>query len=88
VGIASNLDQVLNMDYIERIGAGALVRADRARVTTVRDATRWAVDDPQARERARAMALLGTTTRAEAQFPAAIRLLLDAAPWTVAKLTM
>jgi UDP:flavonoid glycosyltransferase YjiC (YdhE family) len=87
IGIASNLDQLLNMDYIERASAGTLVRADRARVTTVRNATRWAIDDPQARERARAMALLGTTTRPEVQFPAAIRLLIDAAPWTVAKPT-
>lgn len=87
VGIASNLDQLLNMDYIERFGAGTLVRADRARAKTIREATRRAIDDAQLPERARCVAALSTTTRPEVQLPAAIRFLLDAVPRTVAKLT-
>jgi UDP:flavonoid glycosyltransferase YjiC (YdhE family) len=84
VGIASNLDQFLNMDYIERFGAGTLVRADRARAETIREATRRAIDDEQLRERARCVAALATKTRPEMQLPAAIRFVLDAVPLTVA----
>src|SRR6185437_2086988 len=29
IGITSNLDQLLNMGYVDRFGAGALIRADR-----------------------------------------------------------
>lgn len=38
LGIAGNLDQLLNMQAIERSGAGALVRADRATVRRLRHA--------------------------------------------------
>jgi UDP:flavonoid glycosyltransferase YjiC (YdhE family) len=85
VGIASNLDQYLNMDYIERFGAGKLIRSDRASVTTVRQSTRHAIEDPRQRERARAAAALAKTTRPEVEFPSAIRALLDAAPQEFAK---
>jgi UDP:flavonoid glycosyltransferase YjiC (YdhE family) len=77
VGIASNLDQLLNMDYIERFGAGVLERADRARANRIREATRRAIDDPQLRARARFAGTLATATRAEVQLPAAVRSLLD-----------
>jgi UDP:flavonoid glycosyltransferase YjiC (YdhE family) len=76
VGIAGNLDQLLNMDYIERFGAGTLVRADRALAKTIREATRRAIDDARLRERAGCVAALATTTRPEMQLPAAIRFLL------------
>jgi UDP:flavonoid glycosyltransferase YjiC (YdhE family) len=82
IGIASNLDQLLNMDYIERFGAGALVRADRAQVKTIREATRHAIDDAQQRERARSVAALAAINRPEVQLPAAVRFLLDAVPRT------
>jgi UDP:flavonoid glycosyltransferase YjiC (YdhE family) len=88
VGIVGNLDQLLNMDYIERAGAGTLVRADRARMNTIREATRRVIDDAQLRERASCVAALAATTRPEMQLPAAIRFLLEAAPRTVAKLTI
>jgi UDP:flavonoid glycosyltransferase YjiC (YdhE family) len=87
VGIGSNLDQLLNMDYIERFGAGTLVRADRARVKTIREATERAIDDVQQRDRARSAAALAATTRPELELPAAVRFLLDAAPRTAAKVT-
>ena len=79
VGLASNLDQFLNMDYVERFGAGILIRGDRANKITVRDSTRRAIDDQRIRERARAMAGLAEITRPETEFPFAIRLLLGAA---------
>jgi UDP:flavonoid glycosyltransferase YjiC (YdhE family) len=82
IGIASNLDQLLNMDYIERFGAGTLVRADRAQAKTIREATQRAIDDAQQRERARGVAALATMTRSEMQLPAAVRFLLDEVPRT------
>lgn len=78
IGIASNLDQYLNMDYIERFGAGKLIRSDMADIGTVRNATRRAIDDPRFRERARTVAMSAKTTRPELAFPAAIHVLLDA----------
>jgi UDP:flavonoid glycosyltransferase YjiC (YdhE family) len=86
VGIPNNLDQYLNMHYIERFGAGKLIRSDRASATTIRQATRRAMDDPPQRERARAAATLAKTTRPEVEFPSAIRVLLDASPQRFAKL--
>src|SRR6266540_3189826 len=86
VGIPSNLDQYLNMHYIERFGAGKLVRSDRASATTIRQATLHAMDDPRQRECARAAAALAKTIRPEVEFPFAIRVLLDASPPRFAKL--
>jgi UDP:flavonoid glycosyltransferase YjiC (YdhE family) len=86
VGIASNLDQYLNMDYIERFGAGTLIRSDQASTTTVYDSTRRAIDDPRFRDRAGAVAEFAKTTRPELEFPSVIRLFLDAAPHTLAEL--
>jgi UDP:flavonoid glycosyltransferase YjiC (YdhE family) len=79
VGIATNLDQYLNMGYIERYGAGILLRSDRARAASVREATRRAVHDAGMRNRARAIAELAGQTRAETEFPGALGSLLDRA---------
>jgi UDP:flavonoid glycosyltransferase YjiC (YdhE family) len=87
VGIASNLDQMLNMDYIERFGAGTLVRADRARATMIREATQRAIDDAQLRERANCIATLANATRSEMQLPAAIRSLREEVPRIVTTTT-
>jgi UDP:flavonoid glycosyltransferase YjiC (YdhE family) len=87
IGIASNLDQYLNMDYIERFGAGTLIRADRARAKTVFEAARRAIEDSHLCERARAVAVLATTARPEVRFPAAIRVFLDDVPRTAMKPT-
>ena len=73
VGIASNLDQYLNMDYIERFGGGMLIRSDRANVATIRQSTRRALEDHRQRERAGAAAALAKRTRPEVEFPSAIR---------------
>jgi UDP:flavonoid glycosyltransferase YjiC (YdhE family) len=86
IGIASNLDQYLNMDYIERFGAGKLIRSDLVRSDALRDATLRAIDDPGLRERARRVAALVKATRPESEFPSAIRSLLDAMPQTTEKL--
>jgi len=85
VGIPSNLDQYLNMDYVERFGAGTLIRSDRANVATIRQSTRRAFEDPRQRERAGAAAALAKGTRPEVEFPAAIRGLLDASPQRLAR---
>jgi UDP:flavonoid glycosyltransferase YjiC (YdhE family) len=85
VGIPSNLDQYLNMHYIERFGAGKLIRSDRASVTTIRQLAQRALEDPRQRERASAAAALAKATRPEVEFPSAIRALLDASPQRFAK---
>ncbi len=72
VGIASNLDQFLNMAYIEHFGAGTLLRADRTHATEVREATRRAVEDAAMRARAGAVGALAAGCSAEAAFAAAI----------------
>ena len=87
VGIAHNLDQYLNMHYIERFGAGTLLRADRTRADAVRNATRRAMEDPHMRERAGAIAALAAGIQSDIEFPVAIRLLLDSEPQSPAKLT-
>lgn len=85
VGIPSNLDQYLNMNYVERFGAGTLIRGDRASVTTIRQSTRRALEDPRQRERGSAAAALAKATRPDVEFPYAIRALLDEAPQELAK---
>jgi UDP:flavonoid glycosyltransferase YjiC (YdhE family) len=85
IGIASNLDQYLNMHYIERFGAGKLIRSDRASVAIIRESTQRAIDDLRQRERASAAAELAKATRPDVEFPRAIRALLDAAPQRFAK---
>lgn len=77
VGIASNLDQYLNMDYIERFGAGVLLRADRAGAAVIRAATRRVLEDRMTSRKAAVVASLAAATRASTAFPAAIRELLD-----------
>lgn len=53
LGIASNLDQFLNMDGILRTGAGALLRADRLKLADIRSTARRLLDTPHARDAAR-----------------------------------
>jgi UDP:flavonoid glycosyltransferase YjiC (YdhE family) len=88
IGIASNLDQYLNMHYIERFGAGTLLRADRTRADAVRSATRRAIEDTRMRDRAGAVAALATRTRPKFEFPSALRRLLDSIPQSTATVTM
>jgi UDP:flavonoid glycosyltransferase YjiC (YdhE family) len=80
IGIASNLDQFLNMDYIERFGAGTLLRADSVTAHALRDVARAIIDSQRVRKQAEAAASLLTAVRPEAQFPTAIRNLSDAVP--------
>jgi UDP:flavonoid glycosyltransferase YjiC (YdhE family) len=44
LGIASNMDQYLNMQCIERFGAGRVLRADQARAASIRAAIREILD--------------------------------------------
>ncbi|WP_122525251.1 glycosyltransferase [Mycobacterium attenuatum] len=56
VGIASNLDQHLNMEALERAGAGMLLRTERINGARVADAVRHALADPGYRQAARRLA--------------------------------
>lgn len=46
VGLAENMDQHLNMEPVHRLGAGILVRSDRATPRAIRDAASRVLDDP------------------------------------------
>lgn len=52
VGIASNFDQYLAMDAMERAGAGILLRAGTLRASDVKQAVSRALEDPALRARA------------------------------------
>ncbi|ARG60819.1 glycosyl transferase family 1 [Mycobacterium kansasii] len=52
VGIASNLDQHLNMEALERAGAGMLLRTERLSRRRVADAVQQALGDPGYRQAA------------------------------------
>lgn len=56
LGIASNMDQFLNMGAIERFGAGILLRADRAHPDRLRAAVRALLTDARHAARARILA--------------------------------
>ena len=79
VGLASNLDQHLNMGYVQRAGAGILLRADRVDAAAVRDAVACALSDPGFRAAARAAGHALAVPRVEVEFPAAMRQLIAAA---------
>lgn len=85
VGIASNLDQYLNMGYVERFGAGRLVRADRADPVTLREAALQVIESSDIRAQARRAAALAAGTRVELEFPRAIEALLATARRTGAR---
>jgi len=73
IGIANNLDQFLNMDYVERFGAGSLLGADRLTVKRLRAGAETAIGDTEPTRRARSLAAFARNTRPEVAFPDAIR---------------
>ena len=76
IGIASNLDQFLNMHYVERFGAGVRLRADRVKPPAIRDAVESVLNDPTVRASAQAAAALAAKTRSTDAFPASIAALV------------
>lgn len=56
LGIPSNLDQMLNMQFVERCAAGGTLRADRVGVSAVRQAVQRLLSDPSHRAGARQVA--------------------------------
>jgi UDP:flavonoid glycosyltransferase YjiC (YdhE family) len=56
VGVAANLDQHLNMEAIERAGAGILLRTERIKSRRVADAVMQAISRPEYRQAARRLA--------------------------------
>jgi UDP:flavonoid glycosyltransferase YjiC (YdhE family) len=80
LGIASNLDQYLNMGYVETAGAGMLLGAARASGARLRAAVRRLLDDASLRERARALASLLAACDAAATFSGAVGQLVAREP--------
>jgi UDP:flavonoid glycosyltransferase YjiC (YdhE family) len=80
VGLASNLDQYLNMEYVEQFGAGILLRADQPDPTKLREAIQRAIEDASLRERAGSVAALAAAIRPDVEFPATIAGMLDPRP--------
>jgi UDP:flavonoid glycosyltransferase YjiC (YdhE family)/nitroreductase len=56
VGIASNMDQFLYMEFVEKSGTGVLLRSDRLTPAAVAGAVREALSNRARRDRARALA--------------------------------
>ena len=77
LGIAQNMDQFLNMQAIEKYGAGLLVRADRASDAALRNAATALIDDAGFAARARVLAESGVAERAEEQLARHIKALLS-----------
>ena len=74
IGVASNLDQILNMGYIEQFGAGVLVRGDRLQTSVVRRAVERMLDEAHYRQRAET--LQGMFGSVEPLFNDALRTLI------------
>jgi UDP:flavonoid glycosyltransferase YjiC (YdhE family) len=72
LGIASNLDQFMNMSYIERFGAGALIRADRASVRLIRTKVAELLEVPWQRARARELSKAFRRIDPRVEFPRAM----------------
>jgi len=80
LGIADNLDQFLNMRYLETFGAGRLLRRDRATVNSIRRAAEKMLASAAYVERARQAARIMASYDAPARFLAALEEVLADAP--------
>jgi UDP:flavonoid glycosyltransferase YjiC (YdhE family) len=58
LGIPSNLDQYLMMDYVEKFGAGAMVRGGQASSAALRDMAQRVLNIAQYRSRAESLAVV------------------------------
>lgn len=76
LGIASNLDQFLNMEAVERAGAGLLLRADRADVSSIRAACLQLLGEARFRKAARALSHDGNVPKAQGVFLDAVESLV------------
>jgi UDP:flavonoid glycosyltransferase YjiC (YdhE family) len=72
LGLASNMDQHLNMNAVCRLGAGALLRSDRASAAAVRAAARELLDEPRYAAAARRLAKIFSGYDAAARFKAIV----------------
>ena len=73
LGIASNMDQFLNMNALDKAGAGRLLRADRLDVTAVRNTARALLAELNYTTNARRLADTQTHYAATTRFAAAVR---------------
>lgn len=76
LGIASNLDQFLNMDGVVRAGAGALLRADRFQAAQLRSTASALLDNPASADGARAVAHTFASYDPNARFQSVLESLL------------
>jgi UDP:flavonoid glycosyltransferase YjiC (YdhE family) len=72
LGIPGNMDQLLNMHFVERYGAGVVVREDALTRAKVQRAAARALADGPLRTRAADAAALVTALRAEDRLPAIV----------------
>jgi len=77
LGIADNLDQFLNMGYIEKSGVGRLVRRDQATVESIRTVAQQMLTEPAYRSAARKLADEINTHDAPAAFAKIVAEVLD-----------
>ena len=68
LGLASNMDQHLNMEGVQRLGAGILLRSDCATPAAARAAVTRILDDPRYSEAAAEVARIFSTYDAPSRF--------------------
>jgi UDP:flavonoid glycosyltransferase YjiC (YdhE family) len=73
LGIPGNMDQLLNMHFVERFGAGVAVREEAVTAARVGRAARRALYDPAVRARAAEAAPLVGALRPEHRLPAIVQ---------------
>lgn len=77
LGIASNLDQFLNMQLVEQFGAGKLLRAGKAKSDLIRDLCSQLLNSDTYKQRARQLSLLSSNQDTGTHFEAALGKLLQ-----------
>jgi UDP:flavonoid glycosyltransferase YjiC (YdhE family) len=77
LGIASNMDQLMNMHAVVRYGAGQCLRADNLSVTAISQSVRSLLEEPSARDAARRAAMQFAEYPANARFLTVLRNALE-----------
>jgi UDP:flavonoid glycosyltransferase YjiC (YdhE family) len=77
LGIASNMDQLMNMNAVARYGAGQCLRADNLSVTAIRQSVQRLLEDPSVLSAALRAAKQLAEYSANARFSTLLRLALE-----------
>jgi UDP:flavonoid glycosyltransferase YjiC (YdhE family) len=88
IGIASNLDQFLNMEAIQRSGAGEIVRADRFNGSKLTKLTRKMLNTSEYGAAARYMGALSSRYDSADRFVNIVRNVLGGAAFASARLSL